>query len=428
MDLSPLRGAADFRWLLCSRTVTLLGTEASEVALLVQAKQLTGSAFAVGLLGVAELVPLVVFGLYGGLLADRVDRARLLRWGEAGLGVLAALLLANAVLPDPAVWPLYVLAAAMTTLTALQRPSFDAAVPRTVPRDQLPGAAALLGVSGSTSMIIGTALGGALAAGPGPQLVYGWDTASFLVSLIVLTRVRPLPAKAGKDEPPAERAAEGRRGVLAGFHYARKRPELLGSYLADLAAMTLAYPVALFPFLAAQLHAPWSAGLMFAAPSAGALAASALSGWAGRVHRHGLAIALAAAGWGLAVTAFGFAPDLAAALACLLVAGAADEISGIFRSTLWNQTVPDQLRGRLAGVELLSYSIGPSAGQLRAGGVASLTSPRIAAWSGGLLCVGAVGLVCLALPGFTRYSSRASLSAASRGAAPQGPAPAAPAR
>jgi MFS family permease len=428
MDLSPLRGAADFRWLLCSRTVTLLGTEASEVALLVQAKQLTGSAFAVGLLGVAELVPLVVFGLYGGLLADRVDRARLLRWGEAGLGVLAALLLANAVLPDPAVWPLYVLAAAMTTLTALQRPSFDAAVPRTVPRDQLPGAAALLGVSGSTSMIIGTALGGALAAGPGPQLVYGWDTASFLVSLIVLTRVRPLPAMAGKDKPPAERAAEGRRGVLAGFHYARKRPELLGSYLADLAAMTLAYPVALFPFLAAQLHAPWSAGLMFAAPSAGALAASALSGWAGRVHRHGLAIALAAAGWGLAVTAFGFAPDLAAALACLLVAGAADEISGIFRSTLWNQTVPDQLRGRLAGVELLSYSIGPSAGQLRAGGVASLTSPRIAAWSGGLLCVGAVGLVCLALPGFTRYSSRASLSAASRGAAPQGPAPAAPAR
>jgi MFS family permease len=428
MDLSPLRGAADFRWLLCSRTVTLLGTEASEVALLVQAKQLTGSAFAVGLLGVAELVPLVVFGLYGGLLADRVDRARLLRWSEAGLGVLAALLLANAVLPDPAVWPLYVLAAAMTTLTALQRPSFDAAVPRTVPRDQLPGAAALLGVSGNTSMIIGTALGGVLAAGPGPQLVYGWDTASFLVSLIVLTRVRPLPAKAGQDEPPAERAAKGLRGVLAGFHYARKRPELLGSYLADLAAMTLAYPVALFPFLAAQLHAPWSAGLMFAAPSAGALAASALSGWAGRVHRHGLAIALAAAGWGLAVTAFGFAPDLAAALACLLVAGAADEISGIFRSTLWNQTVPDQLRGRLAGVELLSYSIGPSAGQLRAGGVASLTSPRIAAWSGGLLCAGAVGLVCLALPGFTRYSSRASLSAASRGPAPQGPAPAAPAR
>ena len=431
MDLSPLRGATDFRWLLCSRTVTLLGTEASAVALLVQAKQLTGSAFAVGLLGVAELVPLVVFGLYGGVLADRLDRTRLLRWGEAGLGLLAALLLVNALLPDPAVWPLYLLAAAMTTVSALQRPSFDAAVPRTVPRDQLPGAAALLGVSGNTSMIIGTALGGALAAGPGPQLVYGWDTASFVVSLVLLSRVRPLPAPrgehrgqlpatAGEGEPPPAPPpglVQGLRGALAGFNYARKRPELLGSYLADLAAMTLAYPAALFPFLAVQLHAPWSVGLMFAAPSVGALAASVLSGWAGRVHRHGLAIALAAAGWGLAVTAFGFAPDVSLALACLLVAGAADEISGIFRSTLWNQTVPDHLRGRLAGVEMLSYSIGPSAGQLRAGGVASLTSPRVAAWSGGALCVGAVGLVCLALPGFTRYSSRASL-----GAAPAGPA------
>ena len=471
MDLSPLRGAADFRWLLCSRTVTLLGTEASEVALLVQAKQLTGSAFAVGLLGVAELVPLVVFGLYGGVLADRLDRTRLLRWGEAALGLLAALLLVNALLPDPVVWPLYLLAAAMTTVSALQRPSFDAAVPRTVPRDQLPAAAALLGVSGNTSMIIGTALGGALAAGPGPQLVYGWDTASFVVSLILLTRVRPLPAPlgelsgqlpatagkpsgqlpatagepgspipgraeepaflvpdpAGEGEPPPG-MADGLRGVLAGFHYARKRPELLGSYLADLAAMTLAYPAALFPFLAVQLRAPWSVGLMFAAPSVGALAASVLSGWAARVHRHGLAIALAAVGWGLAVTAFGFAPDVSIALACLLVAGAADEISGIFRSTLWNQTVPDQLRGRLAGVEMLSYSIGPSAGQLRAGGVASLTSPRVAAWSGGALCVGAVALVCLALPGFTRYSSRASLSAASGGPAPKGPAPAAPPR
>jgi MFS family permease len=211
------------------------------------------------------------------------------------------------------------------------------------------------------------------------------------------------------------------RGVLAGLDYARRRPELLGSYLADLAAMILAYPIALFPFLAVTLHAPWSVGLMFAAPSAGALAASAVSGWTSRVHRHGVAIALAAAAWGVAITAFGLAPDVAAALACLLAAGAADEISAIFRSTLWNQTIPDELRGRLAGVEMLSYSVGPPAGQLRAGGVASLTSPRVAAWSGGLLCVGAVGLVCLALPGFTRYSNRASLSAATPGPAPAVP-------
>ena len=198
MDLSPLRGTADFRWLLGSRTVTLLGTEASAVALLVQAKQLTESAFAVGLLGVAELVPLAVFGLYGGVLADRLDRSLLLRRGEAGLGVLAALLLVNALLAHPAVWVLYVLAAAMATLTALQRPSFDAAVPRTVPRDQLSSAAALLGVSGNASLLAGTALGGALAAGPGPQLVYAFDALSFAVSFVLLARLGPLlPARPG---------------------------------------------------------------------------------------------------------------------------------------------------------------------------------------------------------------------------------------
>jgi MFS family permease len=422
MDLSPLRGAADFRWLLCSRTVTLLGTEASAVALLVQARQLTGSTLAVGLLGVAELVPLIAFGLYGGVLADRLDRGMLLRWGEAGLGVLAALLLLNALLARPAVWPLYLLAAAMTALSALQRPSFDAAVPRTVRRDQLAAAAGLLGVSTNASVLLGTALGGALAAAVGPQLVYGLDAASFAVSFVLLCWVRRLPpAGAGRAGPGPRQALPGVRSVLAGLDYARRRPELLGSYLADLAAMILAYPIALFPFLAVTLHAPWSVGLMFAAPSAGALGASAVSGWTSRVHRHGVAIALAAAGWGAAIAAFGFAPDLAAALACLLAAGAADEISAIFRSTLWNQTIPDELRGRLAGVEMLSYSVGPSAGQLRAGGVASLTSPRVAAWSGGLACVGAVGLVCLALPGFTRYSNRATLAAAAKGPAPAGP-------
>ena len=151
---------------------------------------------------------------------------------------------------------------------------------------------------------------------------------------------------------------------------------------------------------------------MFSAPSAGALAVSAASGWTGRVHRHGRAIALAAAGWGLAITGLGLAPDIGVALALLVLAGAADMLSGIFRATLWNQTIPDSLRGRLAGVELLSYGLGPSAGQLRAGAVASVTSPRFSLWSGGLLCVGAVAVTCAALPGFVRYSARSASPAA----------------
>lgn len=409
IDLRPFGTSRDFRVLFASRTITLAGSQATEVALLVQARQLTGSAIDVGLLGAAELVPLVLFSLYGGVLADRLDRRLLARWPEAGLGGIAAALAVNAELPRPAVWPLYALAAAMMALAALQRPSLDASVPRIVPRDLLAAASALLSLSGNASMIIGFAAGGALAAGPGPVTVYAADAIWFAASFALLGLLRPLPAR----ESQSAGRRPGRPGVLAGLRYARGRQELVGSYLADLAAMTLAYPGSLFPFMAVQLHAPWSAGLMFSASSAGAMAGSALSGWAGRVRRHGLAIAVAAAAWGAAITGFGLAPGLGLALACLVVAGAADMLSGVFRDTLWNQTIPDALRGRLAGVEVLSYGLGPSAGQLRAGAVAAISTPRVSLCSGGLLCAAAVGVICVALPGFRRY--RAGV------AAPAGP-------
>jgi MFS family permease len=409
-DITPLRASRDFRLVFASRTVTLFGSQATEVALLVQARQLTGSAVAVGLLGAVELVPLVVFGLYGGALADRLNRRRLIRWCEAGLGCCAALLVVNASLPRPSAWPLYLIAAVMMALAALQRPSLEASMPRIVARDQLTAAVALLSLSSNASLIVGTTLGGLLATWPGPRAVYALDVVSFAVSLGFLLRLGPLPAPVAADGGAPGRGRPG--GLLSGLRYARGRPELIGSYLADLAAMTFAYPNALFPFMAAELHAPWSVGLMFAAPSAGALAASAASGWTGRVHRHGRAIALAAAAWGLAITGFGLAPDIGAALALLVVAGAADMLSGIFRGTLWNQTIPDSLRGRLAGVELLSYGLGPSAGQIRAGAVASITTPRFSLCSGGLLCVAAVAVVGAALPGFVRYSARSASSTA----------------
>jgi MFS family permease len=409
-DITPLRASRDFRLVFASRTVTLFGSQATEVALLVQARQLTGSAVAVGLLGAVELVPLVVFGLYGGALADRLNRRRLIRWCEAGLGGCAALLVINASLPRPGAWPLYVAAAVLMALTSLQRPSLEASVPRIIARDQLTAAVALLSLSANASLIVGTTLGGLLATWPGPRAVYALDVVSFAVSLGFLLRLGPLPAPVSADGGAPGRGRPG--GLLSGLRYARGRPELIGSYLADLAAMTFAYPNALFPFMAAELHAPWSVGLMFAAPSAGALAASATSGWTGRVHRHGRAITLAAAAWGLAITGFGLAPDIGAALALLVVAGAADMLSGIFRGTLWNQTIPDSLRGRLAGVELLSYGLGPSAGQIRAGAVASITTPRFSLCSGGLLCVAAVAVVGAALPGFVRYSARSASSTA----------------
>ena len=410
-DVTPLRESRDFRLLYASRTITALGTQATEVALLVQARQLTGSTFAVGLLGAVEVVPLVVFGLYGGVLADRFDRRRLMVWCEATLGVCAALLMLNALAPRPMIWPLFVVTGLMMAAAALQRPSLDASIPRVIPRDQLIAASALMSMSMNVDVIAGAALGGVLAAGPGPQWVYGLDTVSFAASFCFLWLVRPLPAVTGEQSP----AGPGLRSILDGLAYARGRPDLLGSYLADLAAMILAYPNALFPFMAAELHADWAVGLMFAAPSVGAIAVTVVSGWMSRVRRHGLAIAAAAAAWGLLITGFGLAPDIGVALACLVLAGAADMVSGIFRAALWNQTIPDALRGRLAGVELLSYGIGPSVGQIRAGAVAGVTSARFSLASGGLLCAGAVGLVCLALPAFTGYRAQLGPAASEEG-------------
>jgi len=413
-DTSPLRGpgARAFRAVFLSRTVVYLGSQAAEVALLVQAKQLTGSPLVVGTLGLAELVPLIVFGLYGGVLADRFDRRALMRWCEPGLALCGVLLLLNALLPHPLLWPLYVVAALMMALASLQRPAFEAATPRIVPRLQLTAAAAILSLSTNASVLLGSSLGGVLAVAPGPWLVYALDAAGFAVSFVLLSRGVPSlpPAAAGdgsedQDQDTAVSNGPLLREILIGLRYAVGRKDLLGSYLADLAAMVFAYPNAMLPFLAVILHAPWSTGLMFAAPSAGALVVSATSGWMPRVRRHGLAIALAAGGWGLSMALVGLAPSVWFALAFLAVAGGADECSAVFRDTMWKQSIPDHLRGRLAGIELLSYAAGPPTGQLRSGAVAAVTGPRFSLTSGGLACVAAVGAVLVALPAFRHYTA-----------------------
>jgi MFS family permease len=267
-----------------------------------------------------------------------------------------------------------------------------------------------LSLSTNASVLLGSSLGGVLAVTPGPWLVYALDAAGFAVSFVLLSRgVPPLPvaggADAGDSQDQQQSVSNGPllHEILIGLRYAVGRKDLLGSYLADLSAMVFAYPNAMLPFLAVELHAPWSTGLMFAAPSAGAFVVSATSGWMPRVRRHGLAIAIAAASWGLAMGMVGLAPSVWVALVFLAVAGGADECSGVFRDAMWKQSIPDHLRGRLAGIELLSYAAGPPAGQLRSGAVAAVTGPRFSLTSGGLACVAAVGAVLVALPAFRRY-------------------------
>jgi MFS family permease len=399
MDLRPLRHSRDFRWLFASGLVTYLGSMVTYVAVPFQVAELTGSFVAVGAIGLAELVPLVVFGLWGGAIADAVDRRTMVVITEVVLLVLALALLVNALLPNPQLWVLYVVVMLLAAADGLQRPSLEAIVPRVVAHDELAAAGALISLRWQLGGIVGPALGGLLIAGFGVWSAYAFDALTFLVSAVALWRIRSIPPGDAAEPASVRRIAEGMR-------YAWSRKDLLGTYAIDLMAMTLAFPYALFPFLAEDLGAPWALGLLYSAGAVGSLLATATSGWTSHVHRHGRAVVWAAVGWGLAIAGAGLAREVWLVLLMLGLAGAADMVSGLFRMLIWNQTIPDELRGRMAGIELLSYSVGPTLGQVRASGVAQLTSLRTSIVSGGLLC--AVGGVVLAaaLPSLWRYDAR----------------------
>ncbi|MEU6095330.1 MFS transporter [Streptomyces sp. NPDC047079] len=398
-DLAPWHASADFRRLWLAGLITNFGTFLTFVAVPVQLKDLTGSAAAVGAIGAVELVPLIVFGLYGGALADAYDKRKLILATEGGQGLLSAVLLLNASLPRPAVWPLYAVAAVSSALGALQRPALDSLVPRIVAHDHLPAAASLNSLRWTVGGVAGPALAGVVVAYAGLGAAYGADLVTFVVSVVLCLGLAASPASHEAVKPSLRSIAEGAR-------YAWSRKELLGTYVVDIAAMLFAMPLAVLPFLADELGAEWSLGLMYAAIPAGALIVSLTSGWTSRVHRHGRMVVLAAAGWGLAVAAAGVAGDVWLVLVFLTLGGGFDMVSGIFRAAMWNQTIPDELRGRLAGIELLSYSVGPQLGQVRSGGMAAWRGVRTSVWSGGLLCTGAVALLALCLPGLMRYDAR----------------------
>ncbi|MGW2731964.1 MFS transporter [Streptomyces sp. NPDC001494] len=400
-DLAPWKASADFRRLWASGLVSNFGSFLTFVALPVQLKELTGSAAAVGAIGAVELLPLIVFGLYGGALADALDKRRLIVWTEAGQGLFSAALLVDALLPRPAVWPLYLIAALSSALVSVQRPALDSLLPRIVAHEHLPAAASLNSLRWTVGGVAGPAVAGVVVAYAGLGWAYAADLLTFAVSLLFVARLAPSPASHEAAKPDLRAVAEGAR-------YAWSRKELLGTYAVDLAAMFLAMPLAVLPFLADELHAEWALGLMYATFPLGALLVSLTSGWTSRVHRHGRMVVLSATLWGLAVAAAGVAGEVWLVLLLLTVAGGCDMVSGIFRGAMWNQTIPDELRGRLAGIELLSYSVGPQLGQVRSGGVAAWAGVRASVWSGGALCAGAMGLLALCLPGLMAYDARTS--------------------
>jgi MFS family permease len=402
VDVRPLRHR-DFRQLFIGRGITFLGAMVTFVAVPYQVFQITHSSFAVGMVGLVEAVPLVVAAVVGGAIADARDRRRQVWITELGLMACSGGLLANAALRHPHLATIYLLAALMAALEGLQRPALEAMVPRLVPREDLKAAGALGALRMTIGMIAGPAIGGALVATVGLRGAYAFDLATFTFSLVALARMHAVP-------PPGDAEPASLRRIIEGFRYARSRPELIGTYLVDINAMFFGMPEALFPALAVKFGGAGALGWIYAAPAVGSLVATAASGWTRQVHRYGWAVLCAATAWGLAIVAFGFAHNLWVALLFLAFAGAADMVSGIFRMALWNETIPDALRGRLAGIEQVSYSIGPALGNVESGTVASVFSVQTSIVSGGIFCVLGSVVLGLALPAFRHYDARNAAS------------------
>jgi MFS family permease len=404
LDVSPLRRHRDYRLLFAGQFVSAFGSMITYAAVPYQVYELTRSSLAVGMLGVVQLVPLVVFALWGGAYADAMDRRKLVIASELLLTGASAALVVNSMLPRPTTWLLFAVAAVVSVVNGFHRPALQAMTPKLVDREDLTSVAALGTLSYSLTAIAGPSAGGLLIASTGFPVTYGIDVTTFVVSLGALWAMRSMPP-AGDVSPP------GLASIVEGLRYARSRPELIGTYVVDMVAMAFAMPMALFPAMAESWGGAFAAGCLYAAMPAGTLIVSLLSGWTGRVDRHGAAVVISAAIWGAAIVGLGFASTLAAAVVCLAIAGAADTVSGIFRMTIWNQTIPAELRGRLAGVEMISYLSGPLVGNARAGWVASVAGNAWSLVSGGVACVVGVLLCIPTLPAFWRYSNASWLRA-----------------
>ena len=369
------------------------------VAVPFQIKELTDSYVAVAISGLVEIVPLVIFGLYGGVLADALDRKKLIWVTEALSLLFTGMLLINSMMDSPNLLLIYIVSGLFAATSGLRQPAMQAALPRLVDHEDMTAAAALMSLRWQVGVIVGPAIGGILISTYSVAVGYAADIATFVISIALIAFMKRIP-------PSHEAEAPSLSALIDGVKYAFSRKDLLGTYLIDLAAMFFAMPTALIPFWADQLGAPWALGLLYAAGTIGSIAITLTSGWTKNVHFYGRAIMWAAIGWGVAIALSGATNYLWLVLLFLTLAGASDMISALFRSAMWNQTIPDNLRGRLAGIELLSYSLGPLAGQMRAASMAAVTTLSISVTSGGIICVIVVVLLASFLPDFRKFDIR----------------------
>lgn len=399
INLSIFNRNRNYTLLYIGQFVSFMGTMITSVALPYQIYKETQSTLMVGLLSLFQLVPIVFTALMGGVFADRYHRRKLLLGAESVLAIGSLLLALNATLAHPHIWIIFIVAAFMSAFNGLHRPALESIVQQIVPKSDLASVSVLNSFKMNVAMIGGPAFGGLLIAHTGLVFTFLTDFATFAVSLTALVLMSHIP------KPEYKRDESTFTALKSGFRYAFSRQELVGTYVVDFVAMVFGMPMALFPAIAQSFGGVSVLGMLYSAPAVGGLLLSFFSGWAKNVKRHGVAIAVSAALWGISIILFGLSTNLVWALIFLTFSGAFDAVSGIFRMTMWNETVPNEFRGRLAGIEMVSYLCGPRLGDTEAGLVAAAFGVTTSVVSGGVLCVLGVLTCCYFLPKFWRYHS-----------------------
>lgn len=398
LDLTPLRVSRDYRLLFFGQVISFFGSMMTFIIVPWQMYQLTNSNTMVGLIYFAEFVPMLCLAFVGGALADALDKRKMLRITEIGQTVVTAILLVNSLFPDPHIWTLYLAVALHAGFAALQRPAYESLIQKIMPSEHMSAVAALNSLRFNFGAIISPSIGGLIVAYFSTSVAYTIDFITFAASLVAVFMISAAPAPENAERPSL-------KSIIEGCRYAVSRQELIGTYSIDICAMFFAFPQALYPALAA-IYGDKFLGLFPAALAVGMLVASFTSGWTKKIYRHGLMVVVAAVFWGIGIIFFGLSSNVWVALVFLAAAGYADMISGIFRMTIWNQTIPNYIRGRLASLEMISYLTGPMLGGMKMGFVAQTYGVKTAIVSGGVLCVGSVMLTALFLPKFLRYDGR----------------------
>ena len=399
LDTAPLRLDRDYRLLWSGQVVAGIGNQVTRLALPFQVFVLTHSTLAIAALTAVQLVPILVFVVGAGSVIDAVDRRRLLLVTQVGLAACSLALLGLALVPSPPLLAIFVTAFIASTLGSFDQPARSSAIPRLVPAERLPAAIALNQLNFQAASVIGPAVGGVVIAVAGLPIAYGIDVLSFAASILAVWRIAPLPPLGGTMRP-------GLAAIREGLRFAIDRRVILATFVIDLDAMIFGMPTSLFPVLALEVFrvGPAGLGLLAAAPAIGAFLGALLSGWVSVVRRVGRAVVLAVIVWGLAITAFGLSTFFfPLALVFLAIAGAADVLSAVFRSTVVQLATPDGLRGRVTALHILAVTSGPRIGDIEAAAVAAVVGAQASVVSGGVLCLVGAVVVTRLFPELARH-------------------------